>query len=181
MIKLTTSETEFFNNETNEFFTLPSKELRFEYSLSAISKWERKTHKTYFTNKKMSNEEFLSFIACMDLDENTNPIYYTNLSPDEINKLVEYIQDPMTGRTPAYKNANKKGPSYMTSEDFYFSMAQNGIPFECENWHFNRLLALLKYCSVHGEGSGKKMSKKDTYAMYSELNSARKKALGTKG
>ena len=31
----------------------------------------------------------------------------------------------------------------MTSEYFYSVMIQLGIPFECEKWHFGRLLALI--------------------------------------
>lgn len=181
MLNITIASTELFNNLTNEFIPVSEKKLKLEYSLFAISKWESKFHKSFFTKVKKTREELLAFIRFMDLDEETDPIYYSLLTKDQINAIVEYMNDPMTGRSPAYKSQKKNINLYTTVEDIYYSMAANGIPFECEKWNFNRLQALLRYCNNKNSPDNSKMSMKDTYAMYSDINAARRKALKSKG
>ena len=67
----------------------------------------------------------------------------------------------------------------ITSEIVYYWMVMYNIPFECEKWHINRLLTLIRVCTV--KMNTEKMSKKDLYAQNRALNMARRKRLGTKG
>jgi hypothetical protein len=68
----------------------------------------------------------------------------------------------------------------MTVEDFYAAMVHFGIPFECENWHFNRLVALIRACEGTGDSQMFK-NYREKQQFYRELNESRRKALGTKG
>ena len=68
----------------------------------------------------------------------------------------------------------------MTSEMIYYYMIVLGIPFECEKWHFNKLLALIEVCSIKNKPE-KTMSRADLLRKNARLNAARKKAHHTKG
>ena len=59
-------------------------------------------------------------------------------------------------------------------------MTALNIPFECEKWHFNRLLTLINVCSQKN-APPKKMSKDDVRRRYAELNAKRRAAMNSKG
>ena len=68
----------------------------------------------------------------------------------------------------------------MTAEVIYFYMISFGIPFECEKWQLNRLLTLIKVCSIKNEPP-KKRSRHEIMSRNAALNAARRKKLNTKG
>ena len=68
----------------------------------------------------------------------------------------------------------------ITSELIYYWMITANIPFECENWHLNRLLTLIKVCNIKAQ-KPKKMGTKALLNRNAQLNAARRKQLSTKG
>ena len=118
----------------------------------------------------------------MTLNGDLHPAYYSMLSKEDITKIEDYINDEMTATT-FHINGQQKGraPSKktITSELIYYWMITLNIPFECEKWHLNRLLTLIRVCNV--ENSPKKMSKKDIYAYNRAVNAANRKKFNSKG
>lgn len=102
--------------------------------------------------------------------------------------LDAYMNDPMTATWfREDENTNKAGPrsgkstaSAVTSEVLYYDMVELGIPFECEKWHLNRLLTLIRVCNEKHKPP-KKVSKSEQAARRKALNAKRKKELGTRG
>ena len=68
----------------------------------------------------------------------------------------------------------------ITSELIYYWMIASNIPMECEKWHLNRLLTLIRICSIKN-APPKKMSKREIMDRNKMLNEARKKKLNTNG
>ena len=178
-------ESSLWDERNEEFIYIPAREektIELEHSLLSISKWEQKWCKPFFSKKEMTKEETVDYIRCMTITKNVNIEDCYAVANDEksIKKILNYMKAPMTATTFSNSRNRKKDNTIFTSEVFYYLMFANGIPKECEKWHINRLITLIR---VFGEKNdpGKKMSKRDTARYYSELNAARKKKLNTRG
>lgn len=68
----------------------------------------------------------------------------------------------------------------MTAEDVYYTMVQYGIPLECENWHFSRLMALIRTFQQKG-GGGERMTPMQQARFWDELNNQRRAKMRSKG
>lgn len=181
MLSINIGQIELFNEQTNEFFYLKPIVLKLEHSLISISKWEAKWHKP-FSNSQKTDEEMRDYIRCMTLNGDLHPAYYSSLSREDITNIENYINDEMTATTFHTNGQQKRGaPSrkFITSEVIYYWMIVLNIPFECEKWHLNRLLTLIRVCNV--ESSPKKMTKKETAAYYKALNAENRKKFSSKG
>ena len=179
MLKITTAQREYFNEATQEFIIVPSAKLVLEHSLISVWKWESKWKKSFLNTKDLTNEELADYVRCMTIGEEADPLVYRFLSGKTLQKIQDYLNEPMTATTfKEQKQPHKK--EIVTAELIYYWMIESGIPFECEKWHLNRLLALIRVCNIKGT-SGKKMSKRDIMKQNAELNAARRKALGSKG
>lgn len=107
---------------------------------------------------------------------------------DHLLDTTPRMNDPMTATWfREDENTNKAGPrsgkstaSAVTSEVLYYDMVELGIPFECEKWHLNRLLTLIRVCNEKHKPP-KKVSKSEQAARRKALNAKRKKELGTRG
>jgi hypothetical protein len=54
------------------------------------------------------------------------------------------------------------------------------IPFECENWHLNRLFTLIRICNIK-QAKPKKMSRTEIAQRNRELNAQRRQRLNSTG
>ena len=170
---------EGFNNETNTFTTIsPAASLCLEHSLISLSKWESKWHKPFLSKDKKSREEILDYIRCMTLDNAVDWSVYENLSNQTISEITKYIEEPMTATT--FSDNGRKSTEIITSEIIYYWMVSFNIPFECQKWHLNRLLTLIRVCSIKNQPP-KKMSTAEIMARNRKLNAQRKAQYKTRG
>ncbi len=180
MLRLDIPEIEVWDEERSEFFYTPGyKGLELEHSLVSISKWEGKWQKPFLTAKQKTPEETTDYVRCMALDPNVNLSALSLLSPETLALVNAYITTPQTAVLLPSSGSNRTTEK-ITSELIYYWMITAGIPFECETWHFSRLMALLQVCG-RKSGGGKKMKKNDIYAQNAALNAMRRKQLGTRG
>lgn len=126
----------------------------------------------------MTTAETIDYIRCMTLTPNVDPVIYNCLTDENIKQVVDYIDSPMTATTISEKG--EKSNSIVTSEVIYYWMVALNIPFECQYWHLNRLLTLIRVCDIKNRPP-KKMSKRDTMSRNAALNAARRKQWNTKG
>lgn len=179
MLNITIPKREYFNEDTCEFIDLPEQVLTLEHSLISISKWEAKWHKPFLDGKDKSTEEILDYIACMTITEDVNPEVYSRMTEGNIKSINSYIENSMTATTFS-KEQNSPTREIITSELIYYWMVALNIPFECQEWHLNRLLTLIKVCNIKNNPP-KKMSKQEVMNRNKQLNAARKKQMNTKG
>lgn len=180
MLKITIPESEMFDEKVGEFIYVKEQTLQLEHSLLSLSKWESKWHKPFLGLEEKTMEETIDYIRCMTLTQNVDPNVYRVLSNENIKAINEYIKDPMTATTFSNDTNQSGGKEIITSEILYYDMIGFGIPFECQKWHLNRLVTLIRVCSIK-QNPPKKMSKGDIMRRNADLNAARKQRMNTKG
>lgn len=182
MLRIKIPSREQYDESTNQFFYYPERDidLQLEHSLLSISKWESKWHKPFLGSKTtLSYEELLDYIRCMTLNTVSDPKIYFALTPENINEISEYISDPMTATT-FRDDDSRKSREIITSEIIYYWMVSYQIPFECQKWHLNRLITLIRVCSEKNAPK-KKMKTNDIISRNRALNKARRQQLHSRG
>ena len=163
-----------------EFVEPKCQTLQLEHSLVSLSKWESKWQKSFYSTKEMSDEETLDYIKCMTLTRNVDPEVYNHLTRENIKDVMDYIGNPMTATTFGKNDKSPNNREVITSELIYYWMIASNIPFECQKWHLNRLITLIRVCSIKNTPP-KKRSKRDIMSHNAALNAARRRQLNTKG
>lgn len=179
MLTVVIPESELFDSNNNEFIQVKEQTLVLEHSLVSLAKWESKWKKSYLHSNKTWGEE-LDYIRCMTITKNVNPTVYQNISRSTAKQINEYINDPMTATTFKQHNGVVGRQEIITAEIIYYWMVSFNIPFECQKWHLNRLLALINVCGIKASPE-KKMSQQEVYTQNRDLNELRKKQLHSKG
>lgn len=180
MLQIKVSEKEAWDETRNQFVTIPETTICLEHSLISISKWEAKWHVPFLGKDKKTPEQITDYIKCMTITPNIKPEVYEFLSRDNINEVLAYIDDPMTASTVKEMGGPKRSSEMITSELIYYWMVALEIPFECQKWHLNRLMMLIRICNAKNQ-PGKKMSKKSAMQQNAALNAARRQRMHSKG
>ena len=178
MLRITIPEQELYDERTNKIITTKAVTLQLEHSLVSISKWEARWKKPFISESGENNkttEETIDYIKCMTITQNVDPKVYNFLTVENIREINSYIESPMTATTIKETESGKTKKEIITSELIYYWMVANEIPFECEKWHLNRLLTLIRVCSIKNTPP-KKMSKSEILSRNAKLNAARRKA-----
>lgn len=172
-------EQELWNETKQEFYYIKPATLQIEHSLVSLSKWESKWHKPFLGKEEKTMEETIDYIRCMTITQNVNPEVYQFITDDVVDQIAEYIEDPMTATWFSSK-PKKLGRDVVTSELIYYWMVIHNIPFECQKWHLNRLITLIRVCNEMNTPK-KKRSARQIAKDNAALNAARRKALNSKG
>ena len=187
MLEIHIDSIEMFDERNQEFIHIPPVNLVLEHSLISISKWESKWHKPFIkSSNELNQEEIIDYIQCMTISPGSidNRVYYF-LSQDNVNKIIEYIKNPMTATWFKEEKNSPKSREIITSELICYWMVALQIPFECQKWHLNRLLTLIRVCNAKNEESApnkkNKMSKNELMSRNAALNAQRKAKYHTKG
>lgn len=181
MLTIVVPASETYNELTNEFSYTKETTIRLEHSLVSISKWEAKWKVPFLEKKKKTREQTCDYVKFMTISQNVPEEVYRCLTSENYKEIGEYIEDSMTA-TWFTDLSNKTGNrDIVTSERIYFWMIAYNIPFECQKWHLNRLLTLIKICSIENSRDSNKMSKTAIMRQNASLNKARRSKYKTKG
>jgi hypothetical protein len=181
MLRIIVPAVEGWDEAKQEFVDLkPAQTLSLEHSLVSLSKWESKWCKPFVSTKDKTSEEMIDYIKCMTLTQNVSDDVYNRLSTENIRQINEYINAPMTATWFNERKNGSQRSEQITSELIYYWMIALNIPFECQKWHLNRLLTLVRICNIKNQPS-KKMSRNEILSQNAALNAARKKQLNSRG
>lgn len=180
MLQLTIPAFEQWNEHELEFVKTKEQTLQLEHSLVSLSKWESKWNIPFLSKGEKTYEQTLDYIKCMTVNANVDPNVYNGLTTEHIERINKYIESPMTATTFSEYKSEKANREIITAELIYYWMVALNIPFECQKWHLNRLLTLIRVCNIKN-APPKKMSKRQTASQYAQLNAARRRQFNTKG
>lgn len=171
-------------DEVNEQFVYTNEcTVYLEHSLLSVSEWESKYHKSFIDTDNKTPEEMFDYITMMIVrcDGVFDPRSLTN---EQIKEIGDYINDPRTATTISKEeedeinDKNKRKTKFTTSEEIYSWMCAQNIPMECERWHLNRLIILIKLCAINNKPKDKKkkkMTSSDLALRRARMEAARKK------
>jgi hypothetical protein len=171
---------EGWDEKKREFVKPKIQILQLEHSLVSLSKWESKWCKPFLSKNEKTSEEILDYIKFMTITQNVKPETYDHITIANLQEINDYIYAPMTATTFSEDRSGRHNHETVTSELIYYWMIALNIPFECQKWHLNRLLTLIRVCNIKN-APPKKMSKRDIVSRNAALNAARRKQLNTKG
>lgn len=173
MLKITIPENELFDERRNEFINIKETTICLEHSLVSISKWESKYKKPFLSKEPKTQKETTDYIKFMTITQNVDPMVYYFISKENMKKINDYIDDPMTA-TIINDQSNKGGEKIITSELIYYWMVALNIPFRCEKWHLNRLITLIRVCDIKNRQDNK-MNSQQTANYHRAINAARRR------
>lgn len=183
MIPIHISSKELWDERNEEFITIEGCDLMLEHSLVAVSDWEAKYHKS-FINSEKTPEETLDYIKFMVVGKKPeDERVFALLTRKQIDDISNYINDPMTATVISQDDENSitskaSSSKFTTSEEIYSWMCAQQIPFECQYWHLNRLIILIKLCAINSQPKDKKkkkMTSSDLALRRARMEAARKK------
>lgn len=180
MLQITIPAIELWDESKKEFIFIKERKLQLEHSLVSISKWESKWCRAFLSNQVKTSEEVLDYIRCMTLTQNVDSKVYNGITNDNIAEINKYIDAPMTATYFYNEPNNRISREKITSELIYYWMIAWNIPFECQKWHLNRLLTLIRVCSIKNQPY-KNRNRRDIMRQNSALNTARRRQLNTRG
>lgn len=180
MLQITIPSIEEYDEATNTFILAKEKTIQLEHSLVSISKWESKWLKPFLSKEDKTVDETKDYIKCMTITQNVDEAIFRRLTMDNLKEVKDYIDHPKTATTIKETNKGKKNTEIMTSELIYYYMVALQIPFECQKWHLNRLMMLIRVCNIK-QSPPKKRGKKDILSQNASLNAKRRAAMNTKG
>lgn len=179
MLHLEIPGSEYYDESKGMFVETKPTKLVLEHSLYSMSKWESEWKKPFLSKDDKTVDETIDYIRKMTVHKNVDPLVYYSITNDMIDRINEYILDPMTATTfrETHTSPSREG---VTAELIYYWMTVFNIPFECQKWHLNRLLTLIRVCNVKSSPP-KKMSRKDAMAQQRALNKQRRSRMGSSG
>ena len=153
--------------------------IKLEHSLVSVAKWESRWKKPFLGTQR-TRAETIDYIQCMTITQNVDPRVYPNIDARTLQRINDYINDSMTATWFAEQKNKPISKKKITAELIYYWMISLGIPLECQKWHLNRLLTLIRVCELKNTPP-KKMSKKSIGAQNAAINKQRRQAHHSKG
>lgn len=175
MLEIDVKTEESFDETTDRFVTKRFR-VSLEHSLVSMSKWESIWEVPFLGKEEKTSEQTISYIKMMILGDEPPPEVFKELLESHSQAITDYIAANMTATKIPETNTAGGSREVVTSELIYYWMFSMRIPMECEYWHLNRLITLIRVFNVKNSPK-KKMTLQERRA----LNQQRRARYNTRG
>jgi len=176
MLEIDVTLEESYDEDRGKFVVIDSCRVKLEHSLVSVSKWESVWEQAFLGKKEKTNEQTISYIQMMVMDDKLPPGVFVKLIDNHIEAVKEYVSASMTA-TKLYDDPNAaQSREVVTSELIYYWMISLNVPVEFQYWHLNRLITLIRVINLKNSPK-KKMSNADRR----NLNRQRLSSKNTRG
>lgn len=182
MLRLKVVTEEGFDDDTQRFVDAISVTLELEHSLVSLSKWESKWKIPFLDSRNKTDEQVEDYVHMMNSSGGIPREVWVHLSATHFETINDYINDKMSATTIREIN-QPRNEEIVTAEIIYYWMIALGIPFECQYWHLNRLLTLIKVCNLKNTPKDKKAGgwTREQIASRTALNEQRRREMRSSG
>jgi hypothetical protein len=119
--------------------------LNLEHSLVSLSKWESAWEKPFLTRESKTTEEVLGYVQAMSLGDEIPLEVLHRLTGENFHAINQYIETKMTATWFREIPQPRSGvPDIITAEVIYHWIVSLQLDWECQYWHLNRLITLVK-------------------------------------
>lgn len=183
MFTISVPTEESYDQENGKFVPSGFVALDLEHSLVSLSKWEAKFEKPFLATEEKTTEESIWYIKAMCLTPNVPDEVFLKLSKENIDAVAGYINAKMTATTITdLSPRRRRGQEIITAEIIYYWMVALQIPFECQYWHLNRLITLVRVCNLkNAPDKSNQMDRRSAAQQQRALNAERRAAARTRG
>lgn len=180
MLELTVNVPEVFDEKNNRFRIAGEVVVRLEHSLVTVSKWESVWEIPFLADKPKTTDQTLSYLRMMIQEDEPVPDWVFDLMmQNHIEDIQQYIGAKMTATTVPEMPDSPGRKETITSELIYYWMVSMSIPFDCERWHLNRLIMLIRVIGFKNKPKDKQ--RKMSMAQRQALNQQRQAQFKTRG
>lgn len=172
MLSITVPATTNWDEAKEEFVTFQGEELLLEHSLVSLSKWESFTERPFLGKDEKSREDIVEYIKCMTISPVNDPNVYENLSNNNFEVINTYINLKMTATWFRDQGPTRPNGEIVTAEIIYYWMIALNVPMECQYWHLQKLLTMVKVLNLKN-APPKKQDRQTMAQRQRELNAAR--------
>lgn len=180
MLVINHSASENFDEKTSEFISTEGFTIELEHSLASLSKWESIWEKPFLSDEPKTEEEANSYIQQMCIGYIPTLKEISELTAEERDRINRYVNAKMSATWFNERSETGRAREIVTTEVIYYWMTILDIPFECDQWHFNRLITLIKVANDK-KSPQKKRSTRDMAAERRARNAARLQKYNTSG
>lgn len=172
-----------YDSSTEEFIYAKPQTITIEHSLVSVHKWESRWKIPFLEKAEKTPAQILDYIKCMTITQNVDPNIYYFLTEENVKDIMAYVSDPMTATTfrdDRGKGSGGRHKEQITAELIYYWMISYQIPMECQKWHLEQLMTLIKIFNIKNTPH-KKMGTNEIYSRNRALNAANRARFNSKG
>lgn len=173
-----------WDEATNQFVKIEGfqgGDLLLEHSLVSLSKWEEITEKPFLGKEEKTREDTIEYIKCMTIAPVSSPEIYNHLTPENIQEIDAYIGRKMTATVIKEIPGSKSTGEFITAEIIYYWMVALQVPLECQYWHLNKLITLIRVINLKNQPEKKMRPTRSSLASRRALAAQRRRQFNTSG
>lgn len=183
MLKIEIEPQELYDHNKKVFLYITEpKTFELEHSLQSVSRWEAEHEKTFLPPPFLDENEvhitpieWRSYFNHMVLGERPTEEELDVIFVSHRLQILKYIAKPMSGTIFGGTSRAKTSNVAISSELIYYWMSVYDIPYTpSDEWHLNRLLALIKIANIKNDPKGT-MTLEETTQLHRNLNAERRR------